>query len=402
LKELQAIDELLQSRESKLISDRKIVDDKLETVKNTEDAQRLKETELEKRSNQIRMKEAEAVLISERYSRLLADLEVRESQCQADMSRQQEQEQLLNERELRLNSLQEHLNVMEIRLAAVESREDELQQRIVAHAKVEEEFYSVKVAMISARHAAEISELEALVAEQLKVVANFQEDLDKTRSELKGALQERAALEAMNKARALLIEKLTVEMSVLNSDRKQLAVADHQQFSNDVAIGHSAIGMKLGDGDIAVDDGQQLSGSASSQEVTNTQTFLSQLGATQRMLGNILEKHKHGVPDTNTTHHTPVHSLSLRNHTSNHKHQVVDGQGAHADDKLNVGKSKLRSRDKIATISEKRSEDLIIRDKAIDVGVQPQDDRISAGNFQNVIIVVNYLFLNRFNVFYIK
>ena len=76
--------------------------------------------------------------MTERHARLLADLEIREAQCLKDANRQTENERMLNEQEARLFELQDQLAVKELTLAAVEEREKELQQRIEAHAKVEE------------------------------------------------------------------------------------------------------------------------------------------------------------------------------------------------------------------------------------------------------------------------
>lgn len=49
---------------------------------------------------------------------------------------------------------------------------------------MEDDFFNVRVAQISSRHKAELSRLEVLASQQLQVVANFQNELSKTKSEL--------------------------------------------------------------------------------------------------------------------------------------------------------------------------------------------------------------------------
>lgn len=233
----------------------------------------------------------------------MADLEVREAQCLKDANRQTENERMLNEQEARLFELQDQLAVKEVTLAAVEEREKELQLRIDAHAKVEEEFYNVKVAMISSRHAAELSELEGLVAEQLKISSNFQEEIEQMRADLKDALQEKSAMESLSSARGLLIEKLQLEMAALNSDRRQISAAEYQNSHSDLPnfplAGSSAVQTNVSGPnsnnvdtmDNESDDARSRAG-GSGPEPHSSQAFLTQLGATQRMLCKILDSHK--------------------------------------------------------------------------------------------------------------
>jgi hypothetical protein len=308
-KELDSWDEMLGDKDRRLAADRKILDEKLDTVRATEERQRTRETELDKRSAEVRVKESEVTVMSERYSRMLQELEVRERICLNTASQQHIQERNLIEKEESLNQLQEHLNVLESRLSVVESREAALQDKILAHEKVENEFYNVKVALIASRHAAELSELETIVAEQLKIAANFQADLERSKSELAEFIKEKASADAASAASALIIEKLQLDISALNAERKQLSLAE-QQFHHDRLLARS-IGQKDGrqddiynvdfaERDGEINDARQfvvtgaIVAGALSSESPSSQAMFAQLGATQRMLSKLLETHKVG------------------------------------------------------------------------------------------------------------
>lgn len=100
----------------------------------------------------------------------------------------------LSVRESNLNSWESALQQLQYRLQGIEEREAELKVKIEAHKRVEEEFFNVKVAQITARHSREMGQLEQMLQQQLKIVGNFQADLTKAREELMSRCQERDSL----------------------------------------------------------------------------------------------------------------------------------------------------------------------------------------------------------------
>ncbi len=94
-------------------------------------------------------------------------------------------------RESNLNSWESALQQLQYRLQGIEEREAELKVKIETHKRVEDEFFNVKVAQITARHSKEMGQLEQMLQQQLKIVGNFQADLTKAREELTIKCQER-------------------------------------------------------------------------------------------------------------------------------------------------------------------------------------------------------------------
>ena len=50
--------------------------------------------------------------------------------------------------------------------------------------KAQDYFYNVEVAQITSRHMKEIAEMEDIITQQLRAVSNFQQELNKLRSEI--------------------------------------------------------------------------------------------------------------------------------------------------------------------------------------------------------------------------
>jgi hypothetical protein len=283
-RELDNWNEILAGRDREMARDRKQLDDKLDAANIAEEKQRIKDAQLERLGQELQMKEIDLNALIDKYKHMLADMDQREALNSEQAARLRRLASELSEKEVQLGALQEQLQGKEVRLQGVEAREEELNKRVSAHAAIEEDFYNVKVASISSRHAKELAEMEAIISEQLKVVSNFQTEIERVRAELSDTQQEKEALEAMNNARASLIEKLQLEVSLLDTDRKQLLLVE-QDIEKLTKLGSSEY-LKPREGEAEARRGGP---SSSNPEALTSHILMSQLGATQRLLTKIID-----------------------------------------------------------------------------------------------------------------
>lgn len=184
--------------------EQRVVEDKEERIRSHEEKLRSRELELERKLNDLRQRETEVANQSEFYNSNLHTIEVREaksleqvrivlSSCPrpsphdpgGSQSRKlRAWEEDLTAKDIELHSWETLLYEMQEKLNDVELRESELEERIVKHNAVEDEFYNVKVAQITARHEKDVAELEEVITEQLTAVANFQHELEKAKTEV--------------------------------------------------------------------------------------------------------------------------------------------------------------------------------------------------------------------------
>lgn len=91
-----------------------------------------------------------------------------------DALRQREEE--LESKDVALAERHEKVIKMEQRFVNVEKNERELDERIRAHQKTEDEFYKIHAAQINNRHAKELEDAESLLADQVKQVSELQKE----------------------------------------------------------------------------------------------------------------------------------------------------------------------------------------------------------------------------------
>lgn len=285
-KELDNWNEILAGRDREMARDRKLLDDKLDAANAAEEKQRIKDAELEQMEQEMQMKDIELTGLIEKYKHMLADMDQREALNSEQAARLRRLASELSEKETQLTALQDQLEEKEVRLRGVEAREEELNKRVASHTAIEEDFYNVKVASISSRHAKELAEMEAIIAEQLKVVSNFQSEIERVRTELSETQQEKEALEAMNNARASLIEKLQLEVSLLDTDRKQLLLVEQDIEKLTKLGGTAAEYLKPREGESEPRRGGPMS---ANPEALTSHILMTQLGSTQRLLTKIID-----------------------------------------------------------------------------------------------------------------
>jgi len=141
-------------------------------------------------------------------NKLQAELEERDSTTQEQMRICAELKEALATKESDLLDLERRLMKLQERMSGIELRETELKQRIEHHKGVEDEFFNVKVAQITARHGRELAQLEQVVSQQLKITADFQKQLDDARAELGQKCSQIEEFEVAMEERDSLIEQL--------------------------------------------------------------------------------------------------------------------------------------------------------------------------------------------------
>lgn len=101
----------------------------------------------------------------------------------------------LTTRESELGVWESTLQQLQAKMQGIEEREKDLQNQSEKHKQMEDEFFNVKVASITARHMKEMNEMEKVVEQQLQIVATFQIELEKSKEELVAQVHEKEKLE---------------------------------------------------------------------------------------------------------------------------------------------------------------------------------------------------------------
>jgi len=151
------------------------------------------------------------------------ELEVRERDNVVDTQRLQLKGDELKKKEQELNVFEKKLLRLQELVKDLDKREAELNVKVVDFQRLEDDFYNVRVAQITARHNQELKQLESLVGEQLKIVSNFQSDLDASNKELQLKSMQLGEHEEMLIQRNRYIEELKEQLAHLNDNSRTTA-----------------------------------------------------------------------------------------------------------------------------------------------------------------------------------
>lgn len=216
-REMESWDSLLREKDRKISSEQRTVDEREESQRAHEDKLRHREADVERKLLEIRQSEAAGQQQREEYRTNLLELETRERAYTAKTSKLDLLENDLKVRESDLVSLEQDLLEVQQTLQHVEEREAQLAAAAAAHRRLEDDFFNVKAAQIAARHGEELGQLQALIGQQLKIVNNFQSDLNTCKLELAKEMKEKESYAGLLLEREAVITKLRDELMTLGN-----------------------------------------------------------------------------------------------------------------------------------------------------------------------------------------
>ena len=183
-KEMESWDSLLREKDKKIAIEQRVQDEREVAILTSEEKARTRESDLEKRLAEVKKSEVYLSDQLEVYQKLIHEAKNREIESRDNLRKSLKLKEELSEKESDLAVWESSLLKMRESMVDLEEKEADLTSRVAAHKKVEEDFYNVTVSQITSRHLAEVSKLETIVNDQLKVVIDFQSELEATRSEL--------------------------------------------------------------------------------------------------------------------------------------------------------------------------------------------------------------------------
>ena len=211
-REMESWDSLLREKDRKLSSEQKVIDEKMEKINGNEESMRSRELALERSMVDLKQREAEVAQQSALYNNTLHAIELRDVKSLEHSKKLRAWEEELTAKDGELHAWEAELIETQQRYADIEQREEELEEKVSKHDAAVSEFYDVKVAQITSRHKKEITNLEQTIAEQLKIVSNFQHELEKSKAEVSAKAQNMLQLEDQlkmvnSKARSMVKEE---------------------------------------------------------------------------------------------------------------------------------------------------------------------------------------------------
>ena len=183
-KEMESWDVLLREKDRKISTEQKQLDERENTIRNSEEKIKLKEIETEKRLNECKQNEIHINEQLEKLKKELHEVEVRNTETILEMNESKELKEELNKQFILQNEKENQLKKLEIKMLNIDQRESELNNRILQHQAVEDEFYNIKVAQITSRHSRELTKLEGIITQQLQIAAEYQKEMEALRTEL--------------------------------------------------------------------------------------------------------------------------------------------------------------------------------------------------------------------------
>lgn len=219
-KELESWDVLLREKDRKVSAEQKDLDERQTTLRAVEDKIKQKEMDTERKLQDVDRDKKVLNDNTERYTRCLVELELRERDNGIDTQRLQLKGDELKKKEQELNVFEKKLLRLQELVKDLDKREVELNGKVNEFQRLEDDFYNVRVAQITARHNQELKQLEGLVGEQLKIVSNFQSDLDASNKELQQKSIQLGEHEEMLVQRNRYIEELKEQLAHLNDNSR--------------------------------------------------------------------------------------------------------------------------------------------------------------------------------------
>lgn len=188
----------------------------------------------------------------------------------------------MHNRAKELKEWEERLIVYESKIQELGSREEAVAERERLQDEREDNFLNVQVAQIIARHKQEVSKMEHMLADQLRVITSFQKEVDRMTAELQSKLGENEELRSLLRDRDTTVARLQQEA--------QAYVEAHPKLKKFLQVREAMQSGATASGDIEDDDGsitawlQQMSGDGKARG-----ELLMQLIETRRMLKRMLQ-----------------------------------------------------------------------------------------------------------------
>lgn len=220
-KEMESWDTLLREKDRKLVGELKGIEEREEACRLIEEKARNRDIEAERMAMELRRNTASIQEQVNHNSQLINAIEAREKESFMKEKKVKLLEEQLALKETELRNWQQQLAIMEERLSDVEEREAHVNARMEQHKVVEDDFYNVRAAEITARHSKQLSELETVVSQQLKVISNFQSELDNMRSELSVRCLQNQELEILLQQRTNSLERLRSDYLLLEEAKER-------------------------------------------------------------------------------------------------------------------------------------------------------------------------------------
>jgi hypothetical protein len=288
-RELEQWDSLIREKDRKVVVEQRHLEEREDVIRVQEEKIRNKEDELDKSMMEVRQKEADVKIMKDKYTSLLHELETRESMCAEQMKLANNLSGTLSIKEAQLQAKESRLSDLEVKLKDTDAKTEELNRRVTEHDKAVDKFFNQDVAMITARHAKEMNDLEELIQQQMVSVSNFQSELDKIKETNSRISKEKEALESELDVKSTVIQEMEEELIHLEEERealKQEAEEERMIAKNAKENGSTRTQTEHVDENGGVSDVQGVGGKYSS--IAN-RSFLVQLAETQAMLKAVLQ-----------------------------------------------------------------------------------------------------------------
>lgn len=289
-----------------------------------------REIENERKYLEVKQKELQLGETAQKYEKLVSEVEEKEKDLKEKDREYQSLRKELGNREEELRKWEKQLLKLQEQMKGIENREKTLRLSEDNFKRKEDEFYNVKVAQITARHAKELRHLEDVIQKQLKIATDFQRDLEGTRSELTAKHQENHELEMTVSQRDSLISQLREQINRLetnptnangpsnanNQAQTQIFQSSDSQSSQQQhqATNLSTLFNSQPDNDPfasnkspVAQQQQQKSTFILPDSQLSTEQFITQLAVTRRLIYQVLERYD-ALPDSKTS------TLLRRNH----------------------------------------------------------------------------------------
>jgi len=171
------------------------IDDREDVLKALDEKCKLRTQEMEERLTEVKEREDYAALKQKHFEASLQVFEEKERNADDQAKKIRQWEGELRVKEEALNALEEELKVRREQFKQLEARESDLQSKIERHLAIEKDFFTNRVSQISARHVAEMEQLEKCVIKLLQFVSIFKHELDR--------FKDRAVTNHLNKTSAV-------------------------------------------------------------------------------------------------------------------------------------------------------------------------------------------------------
>lgn len=230
-REVEIWDASMADKDRSISAKQRAMEEKEAVLREKDEKLNHSKLQLEKKLFELRHAENQLVAKTEELTNHMKQQQVLEVEMASRNSALNDRDRALVEKEDQLHEREEQIQVLQSKMSGIERREGELQDRIEEQRRAEERHHN-DVGLISSKHRREVSELEALASQQLKIIANYQVNLERSKSEIATQVAKNAEYEIMirqrdnkeEQLRAELMEK-TAGMGGLNSAVNIFSVA---------------------------------------------------------------------------------------------------------------------------------------------------------------------------------